>query len=344
MNGAPPSSKAPQRSSQHGHCLGRGRLPHSSSPPASSPAAIATYAKGGWSERRAVDAALAAERALGREQPEMPHNNTGYDIHSTTPEGGLGVHRSQGPDRGRGLHHHLNEVLLGKNVPCRTPPVMVEVPAPTDLNTTNSASSRRALRSINLGDPPPPTCDSTGARPGNGTCAVLTTICPTEPSQEDDCVTDTPEAQTIDQVGIPPQDHQRRSRRRRIHPPTATLHAPALGGPARLGCGPAVAIRATCRRASVMRARTDSPHRRRGTRRAEAPSHHLMEQPALGGRTPPTRGSSSPKPIKRDPESTGAHRHSMPTHSPAAAPSRQQAQRLPRAVSPRLRPELPSWY
>src|SRR5699024_3193961 len=31
-------------------------------------------------DRRAVDAALAAERALGRDPEEMPHNNPGYDI------------------------------------------------------------------------------------------------------------------------------------------------------------------------------------------------------------------------------------------------------------------------
>ncbi|HZK32625.1 MAG TPA: helicase-related protein [Corynebacterium sp.] len=36
-------------------------------------------------ERRAVDAVLAAERALGREPTEMPHNNPGYDIISRIP-------------------------------------------------------------------------------------------------------------------------------------------------------------------------------------------------------------------------------------------------------------------
>ncbi len=38
-------------------------------------------------ERRAVDAVLAAERALGREPVEMPRNNPGYDIQSTDPNG-----------------------------------------------------------------------------------------------------------------------------------------------------------------------------------------------------------------------------------------------------------------
>ena len=38
-------------------------------------------------ERRAVDAVLAAERALGREPVEMPRNNPGYDIQSTDSQG-----------------------------------------------------------------------------------------------------------------------------------------------------------------------------------------------------------------------------------------------------------------
>ncbi len=38
-------------------------------------------------ERRAVDAVLAAERALGREPVEMPRNNPGYDIKSTDTQG-----------------------------------------------------------------------------------------------------------------------------------------------------------------------------------------------------------------------------------------------------------------
>jgi superfamily II DNA or RNA helicase len=38
-------------------------------------------------ERRAVDAVLAAERRLGRVPREMPHNNPGYDIESRRPDG-----------------------------------------------------------------------------------------------------------------------------------------------------------------------------------------------------------------------------------------------------------------
>ncbi|XKH53107.1 DUF3883 domain-containing protein [Citricoccus nitrophenolicus] len=39
------------------------------------------------SERRGVDAVLAAERAMGRQPVEMPHSNPGYDIRSTTTGG-----------------------------------------------------------------------------------------------------------------------------------------------------------------------------------------------------------------------------------------------------------------
>ena len=38
-------------------------------------------------ERRAIDAVLAAERALGRDPEEMPHNNPGYDIRSRDRDG-----------------------------------------------------------------------------------------------------------------------------------------------------------------------------------------------------------------------------------------------------------------
>jgi SNF2 family DNA or RNA helicase len=40
-------------------------------------------------DRRAVDAVLAAERYLGRQPQEMPHNNPGYDIRSCTDDGHL---------------------------------------------------------------------------------------------------------------------------------------------------------------------------------------------------------------------------------------------------------------
>ena len=40
-------------------------------------------------DRRAIAAVMAAERALGREPQEMPHNNPGYDIESRRPDGHL---------------------------------------------------------------------------------------------------------------------------------------------------------------------------------------------------------------------------------------------------------------
>jgi hypothetical protein len=40
-------------------------------------------------DRRAVDAVLAAERELGREPQEMPHNNPGYDVQSHANDGHL---------------------------------------------------------------------------------------------------------------------------------------------------------------------------------------------------------------------------------------------------------------
>jgi superfamily II DNA or RNA helicase len=40
-------------------------------------------------ERAAVDAVMAAERRLGREPREMPHNNPGYDVESRRPDGTL---------------------------------------------------------------------------------------------------------------------------------------------------------------------------------------------------------------------------------------------------------------
>lgn len=59
--------------------LPAGLLPAASAPPVDTTV----------TERRAVDAVLAAERALGRVPREMPHNNPGYDIESLTPAGHL---------------------------------------------------------------------------------------------------------------------------------------------------------------------------------------------------------------------------------------------------------------
>ena len=67
-------------------------------------------------ERRAVDAVLAAERALGRIPEEMPHNNPGYDIRSITSDGQTIFIEVKGRIAGsRDFHITKTEVLTGKN-------------------------------------------------------------------------------------------------------------------------------------------------------------------------------------------------------------------------------------
>lgn len=66
-------------------------------------------------ERRAVEAVLAAERALGRDPVEMPHNNPGYDIWSNAGDQSLTIEvkgRALGADD---VIVTKNEVLVGKN-------------------------------------------------------------------------------------------------------------------------------------------------------------------------------------------------------------------------------------
>lgn len=49
---------------------------------------VSSYAKGTAEvDRRAVSAAMAAERSIGRTPEEMPHNNPGFDIRSVAPDG-----------------------------------------------------------------------------------------------------------------------------------------------------------------------------------------------------------------------------------------------------------------
>ncbi|GFG67907.1 RNA helicase [Mycobacterium kubicae] len=67
-------------------------------------------------ERRAVDAVIAAELALGRQPAEMPRNNPGYDIASTSADGHTVFIEVKGrivgaPD----FHVTKTEVLTGKN-------------------------------------------------------------------------------------------------------------------------------------------------------------------------------------------------------------------------------------
>jgi hypothetical protein len=78
---------------------------------------VATYAKETAEvDRRAVAAVMAAERRLGREPHEMPHNNKGYDIRSLTPDGHWVFIEVKG--RILGAEDFVvtrNEVLYGKN-------------------------------------------------------------------------------------------------------------------------------------------------------------------------------------------------------------------------------------
>ncbi|GAA1399265.1 helicase-related protein [Pseudonocardia kongjuensis] len=68
------------------------------------------------SERRAVDAVLAAEKALGRDAEEMPHNNPGYDIRSTAPGQPTIFIEVKGRMAGADdFFVTYNEVLFGKN-------------------------------------------------------------------------------------------------------------------------------------------------------------------------------------------------------------------------------------
>ena len=77
----------------------------------------ATYAKDTAEvDRRAVAAVLAAERALGREPEEMPHNNPGFDVRSLTADGHWVFVEVKGRIAGsEDFTVTRNEVLYGKN-------------------------------------------------------------------------------------------------------------------------------------------------------------------------------------------------------------------------------------
>ncbi len=67
-------------------------------------------------ERRAVEAVMAAERALGAVPTEMPHNNPGYDVRSVRPHGA--VVRIEVKGRISGADSFFitkNEVIMAKN-------------------------------------------------------------------------------------------------------------------------------------------------------------------------------------------------------------------------------------
>jgi superfamily II DNA or RNA helicase len=67
-------------------------------------------------DRRAVDAVLAAERSLGRDPQEMPHNNPGYDIQSRASDGHLVFIEVKGRVTGaEDFWVTKTEALTGKN-------------------------------------------------------------------------------------------------------------------------------------------------------------------------------------------------------------------------------------
>jgi superfamily II DNA or RNA helicase len=79
--------------------------------------AVAHYAKDTAEvDRRAVAAVMRAERSLGREPKEMPHNNPGYDVRSLTPDGHWVFIEVKGRIEGApDFTVTRNEVLYGKN-------------------------------------------------------------------------------------------------------------------------------------------------------------------------------------------------------------------------------------
>ena len=79
-------------------------------------------------DRRAVAAVLAAERALGRHPREMPHNNPGYDIESRCPDGHLVFIEVKGRIEGAAeFWVTKTEVLPGKKSAARSRLAMVSV-------------------------------------------------------------------------------------------------------------------------------------------------------------------------------------------------------------------------
>lgn len=96
--------------------------------PEDSEFAVATYRARDVTDRRAVDAVLRAEVALGRRPQEMVHNNKGYDILSTRPDGS--TLRIEVKGRIVGAETFMvssSEVLLGKNAGRDHRLVLVEV-------------------------------------------------------------------------------------------------------------------------------------------------------------------------------------------------------------------------
>ncbi|MCX7621915.1 MAG: DUF3883 domain-containing protein, partial [Acidimicrobiales bacterium] len=79
-------------------------------------------------ERRAIDAVMHAERMLGREPTEMPHNNPGFDIRSVTPDGHYVFIEVKGRLRGaEKVNVTRSEILFGLNAAKQHRLALVEV-------------------------------------------------------------------------------------------------------------------------------------------------------------------------------------------------------------------------
>jgi superfamily II DNA or RNA helicase len=100
------------------------RLNGDASGPTRDPVAIARI------QHRAENAVLVAERALGNQPELLPHNNPGFDIRSTTPEGELRLIEVKGRIAGAETFSVTrNEILTGLNAPDQFVLALVSVAA-----------------------------------------------------------------------------------------------------------------------------------------------------------------------------------------------------------------------
>jgi hypothetical protein len=103
-------------------------------------------------DRRAIAAVLAAERALGRKPTEMPHNNPGYDIVSRQPDGHLVFIEVKGRIEGaEEFWVSRTEALHGKNSGSGSRLAMVSV-SPTDSRFDQIRYRVDPFRDLDFGD------------------------------------------------------------------------------------------------------------------------------------------------------------------------------------------------
>jgi superfamily II DNA or RNA helicase len=108
---------------------------------------IAEYARDrSLTERAAVDAVMAAERALGRNPTEMPPNNKGYDIESKNADGELSFIEVKGRIAGADTFTITrSEIGVGRNKPDQHILALVEVP---DIGDPTARYLRRAFEDV----------------------------------------------------------------------------------------------------------------------------------------------------------------------------------------------------